>query len=122
MRTFTLAYLAAGFAVGAGLFGWAALSSVRRHGFRGAATVGTRRFLSEDLPLFPLTPVAAWLGLVAFPGIAIWATVVDGFDAAGAIALLLMWLGSLAILRWHLKAKARWERRHGVDAPGPWDD
>jgi hypothetical protein len=53
--------------------------------------------------------------------IAVWATVVDGFDAAGAIALLLMWLGSLALLRWHLRAKARWERRHGVNAPTPWD-
>jgi hypothetical protein len=121
VRTFTLAYLAAGFAIGIGLFGWAAVSSVRRHGFRRAVS-GTRKFFREDLPLYPKVPLAAWLGIVAFPVLAIWATVVDGFDAAGAVALFLLWLGSLALLRWHLKARARWQRRHGVNAPTPWND
>jgi hypothetical protein len=122
VRTFVLAYLAVGLGVGFALLTWAALSSVRRHGFRRAARSAARQFLREDLPLYPKTPWAAWLGLIAFPVIAIWATVVGGFDAAAAIALLLMWLGSLALLRWHFKAKARWERRHGVNAPTPWDD
>jgi hypothetical protein len=83
---------------------------------------GTRKFFREELPLYPKVPIAAWLGIIAFPVLTIWATVTDGFEVGGAIALLLLWLGSVALLRWHLKAKSRWEQRHGVDAPTPWND
>jgi hypothetical protein len=83
VRTFTLVYLAAGFAIGIGLFGWAAVSSVRRHGFRRTLS-GTRKFFREELPLYPKVPIAAWLGIIAFPALTIWATVTDGCSCSGS--------------------------------------
>ena len=78
MGTFNVAYLAVGFAIGFGLFAWAALSAIRRHRFRATLSGVTRQFFVEDLPLYPRVPLAAWLGIVALPVIAIWATVGGG--------------------------------------------
>jgi hypothetical protein len=106
VQTFIVVYLAFGFVVGFGLFGWAALSSVRRHGFRNSVTGGAQELVNE-LPFYWRVPVVAWLGIIALPVLSAWAFIRDGVDALGVIILCLLWLGSFALLRWRRSAKAR---------------
>jgi hypothetical protein len=111
MRWFLGIYLVAGFLLGLGLFGWALVSSTRRHGFfstvRGAATTYV-----HELPLYWSVPWAAWTVLIAVPLIAVWAIVIGEWDPVGAIFLAFLWLLYFALLRWHLRAKA-----HHPDRP-----
>jgi hypothetical protein len=106
MQTFVGVYLALGFLVGFGLLGWAFVSSVRRHGFAGTMRGAAREYLRE-LSLYWSVPVAAWLFLVALPVIAAWAILQGDLDVLGLVSLALLWLLSLALLRWHRQAKAR---------------
>lgn len=55
-------------------------------------------------------PWAAWTFLIAAPLIAGWAIVKVEWDLVGAIFIALIWLFYLALLRWHLRAKARARR------------
>jgi hypothetical protein len=105
MRPAVAIFLAFGFVLGLGLYGWIAVSSVRRHGFRKATRGATRAYL-EELPLYWSVPWAAWTFLVALPIIAIWEIVDGDWDPVGAVSLALLWLGWFAMLRWHRRAKA----------------
>ena len=106
MGTFVLVYLAVGSLIGFALFGWVAVSSVRRYGFRNAVRGAARTFI-EELPLYWRVPVAAWMFVIALPLIAVWAIVTDGWDPVAAIMVGLLWVAYLALLRWHYRAKAR---------------
>jgi hypothetical protein len=105
-------YLAVGVLVAGALYGWAALDSVRRHGFRNATRRAVRAYLDE-LPLNWRVPIAGWMFAIAAPVIAVWASVNGDWDPAGAVLLLLLWLLYLAQLRWHYRAKARFRRPGG---------
>jgi hypothetical protein len=61
VRTFVLLYVALGIVIGAVLFGWAAVSAVRRHGFRSAVRAGVREALDDP----PLVGTFAWLCVLA---------------------------------------------------------
>jgi hypothetical protein len=106
VETFVAAYLAIGFVIGFALFGWAAMSAIRRHGLRGALRSGRRTYIQE-LPLYWRVPVASWMFVITLPLIAGWVTLNGDFDAVGAISVFLLWMLYLALLRWHYKAKAR---------------
>jgi hypothetical protein len=106
VRTFIGVYVAVGFLVGFGLFGWLGISSVQRRGLR-ATVRGAARTLAEELPLYWRVAVAAWMFVIALPLIAAWAVLEGEVDAAGVISVTLAWLLGLALLRWHLRAKAR---------------
>jgi hypothetical protein len=105
-------YLAVGLLVGLALYGWIAVSSVRRHGFRAAVRRATRGYL-EELPLNWRVPVAGWMFVIAAPVIAVWASVNGDWDPSGAVLLGVLWLVYAALLRWHYRAKARDRRRPG---------
>jgi hypothetical protein len=102
VRTFVLLYVALGIVIGAVLFGWAAVSAVRRHGFRGAVRAGVREALDDP----PLVGTFAWLWVLAYPVLFVVAVATEGFDLAGAVALLLIWLVGLALLRRQLRRRA----------------
>ena len=106
METVVAVYLAVGFLIGFALFGWIAVSSVRRHGFRNAARGAARTYI-EDLPLYWRVPVVGWMFVIALPLIAMWATVRGDWDPVGAVSVGLLWLLYLSLLRWHYRAKAR---------------
>jgi hypothetical protein len=106
VETFIAIFLAAGFLIGFALFGWLAVSSVRRHGFRKAARGAARTYV-EKLPLYWRVPVAGWTCVVALPLIAVWAIVKGDWDPVGAVLVGLLWLLYFALLRWHYRAKAR---------------
>jgi hypothetical protein len=106
VQTFTILYLAIGFLIGFGLYGWATVSTVRREGFRVAVRNGARSYI-EALPLYWRVPVVAWMFVVALPLIAGWATLNGDFDPVGAIFVFLLWLLYLGLLRWHYQAKVR---------------
>src|SRR6266516_4289832 len=106
VRTFVAAYLAVGFLIGIGLFGFLMVSSVRRHGFRNAVRSAARTYV-EELPLYWRAPVAAWMFVIALPLIAAWAIVKGEWDPVGALFVALLWLLYFALLRWHWRAKAR---------------
>jgi len=72
--TFIAVYLTVGFLIGFALFGWLAVSSVRRHGFRKAVRGAARKYV-EELPLYWRVPVAGWMFVIALPLIAVWAIV-----------------------------------------------
>jgi hypothetical protein len=105
MRLLIGIYLVVGFVFGIGLYGWATVSSIRRHGvrntFRGAATT-----YAHELRLNWRVPWAAWTVLIAAPLIAAWAIVTGDWDPLGAIFLALLWLLYFVLLRWHRRAKA----------------
>jgi hypothetical protein len=103
VTSFVLAYLAAGIAAGAAVIGWAAVTSVRRHGFRSAVRGAARA--STDDP--PLVGAFAWLCVLAYPVLFVIAVATDGFDAVGAAAVFVLWLGAIGLLRWHLRARSR---------------
>jgi len=103
VETVVAVYLAVGFLTGLALYGWASVSSVRRHGFRKAARLAGRGYL-EELPLNPRTRTASWLLVIRLPVIAIW-------DPGAAVLAGLLWLFYRAMLRWHYRAKARVRRR-----------
>jgi len=111
VRTFVAIYLAVGFLAGFGLFGWLAVSSVRRHGFRNAVRSAARTYV-EELPLSWRVPVAAWMYLIALPLIAARTVVKGELGAVGAIFIVMLWLGWFALLRWHWR-KARTRDVHG---------
>jgi hypothetical protein len=111
MRWFVGIYLVAGFLLGLGLFGWALVSSTRRHGFRSTVRGAATTYVHE-LPLYWSVPWAAWTVLIAVPLIAVWAIVIGEWDPVGAIFLAFLWLLYFALLRWHLRAKA-----HRPDRP-----
>ena len=50
--TFIAVYLTVGFLIGFALFGWLAVSSVRRHGFRKADTI--KRCLDAELAFYAI--------------------------------------------------------------------
>ncbi len=106
MRLAFAIFLAVGFLLSMGVFGWLAVWSVRRHGFRDAVR-GAARMYAEELPLYWRVPVAAWTFVVALPIIAIWAILRGDWDPVGAAFVALLWLTWLALLRWHQRAKAR---------------
>jgi hypothetical protein len=109
VETAIFVVLAVGLLAAVALLGWAAAHEVRRHGFRRAARAAVRGYVSE-LPLYWRSPIVAWMLLVALPVIGIWATATEGFDAAGAVVLAVLWLLALALLRWHLRARRRARR------------
>ena len=109
METAILVYLAVGLLVAVVLFGWAAAHAIRRHGLRRASRGAARSFVTE-LPLYWRVPVVAWMLLIALPAVGVWATASEGFDAAGALMLAVLWLLALALLRWHLRARRRARR------------
>ena len=111
MTTFITVYLAVGFLIALSLFGWIAVSSVRRHGFRSSVRGATHTFL-EELPLYWRTRVAAWVFVIVLPLIAAWEAVDGDVDATDAISLAVVWLLWFALLRWHLRAKARARHLH----------
>jgi hypothetical protein len=106
VRTFATVFLAVGFVLGFGLFAWAALASIRRHGFRNAVRDATRAYVAE-LPLYWRVPIAAWLFVVALPLLAVWGIVEGEWDPVAAAFLAVLWLAYLVLLRWHFRAKAR---------------
>ena len=110
MQTFIAVYLAVGFLIGIALFGWAAVSSVRHHGFRKAVRSAATTYV-EELPLYWRVPVVAWMFVVALPLIAVWAIVNGRWDPLGAISVALVWLLYLALLRWHDRAKSKTKLR-----------
>ena len=65
-------YLAIGFLIAFGLFGWEVVSTVRREGF--GAVGNALRIYIEELPLYWRVPVVAWTFVIALPLIATWAT------------------------------------------------
>src|SRR4051794_25872280 len=103
---FVAVYLAIGFLLGLTLFGWVAVSAVRRHGLRNAVTRAARTN-ARELPLYWRVPVAAWMFVIALPLIAVWAIVNGDWDPVGAIVLTLLWLLYFGLLRWHWAAKRR---------------
>jgi hypothetical protein len=108
--------MAVGFLISIALYGWAAVSSVRRHGFHGAIRGAARTYV-EELPLYWRVPLVAWMFVIALPLIAVWAIINGEWDPAGAILVAAIWLLYLALLRWHYRAKSRTldsrRRRHG---------
>jgi hypothetical protein len=60
VETFISVHFAIGFLIGLGLYGWAAVSTVRREGFRVAVRSGARTYI-EELPLYWRVPVVAWM-------------------------------------------------------------
>jgi hypothetical protein len=104
-------YLIVGFVVGIGLYGWAIVSSIGRHGFRKAIRGAAKTYVHE-LPLYWRVPWAAWTVLIAAPLIAAWAIVQREWDPLGVIFLALLWLLYFVLLRWHSRAKA-----HHPDRP-----
>ena len=111
MHTFVAVYLAIGFLLGLALFGWLAVSAIRRHGVRNAVRGATRTY-AEELPLYWRVPVAAWTFVIALPLIAAWAIVNGDWDPVGAIFLALLWLLYFGLLRWHWAAKGRARQRN----------
>jgi hypothetical protein len=116
VRAFVAVYLAVGFLLGLGLFGWLAVSGIRRHGFRNAVKGAARTYI-EELPLYWRVPVAAWTFVIAAPLIALWAIVNGEWDPAGAILLALLWLLYVGLLRWHRAAKEQARERSPVRGP-----
>jgi hypothetical protein len=112
VETVIVLYFAVGVAIGAGLLGWVAVSSIRRHGFRDAVRAATRESLADP----PLVGTFARLCVIAYPVLFVWAVVTDGMDVVAAAVFVLLWLGGLALLRWHLKTKARRQQTHGGSA------
>jgi hypothetical protein len=110
VRTVVALYLAVGFLIGLGLFGWIAVSSARRHGFRNAVRGAARTYVEEP-PTYWRVPVVGWLFVIALPLIAVWARVRGDWDPVGAVFVGLLWLLYLALLRWHCRAKTRGRRR-----------
>ena len=106
MQTAIAIYLAVGFLLGFGLLGLGAVTSLRRRGFHNAVRGAARTYLDE-LPLYWRVPVAAWTFLIAAPLIALWAILRGEWDPVGAASVALLWLLYFALLRWHLRAKAR---------------
>ena len=106
MQTFTVIFLGIGFIIGITLFGWAAVSSVRRHGFREAVRRAAAGYVDE-LPLYWRVPVVAWLFVIALPLIAVEAIINGEWETGGAISVAIMWLLYVALLRWHYRAKSR---------------
>jgi MFS family permease len=106
MATFIAVFLAVGLLIGFALFGWIAVSSVRRHGFRKAVRGAARTYVDE-LPLYWRVPVAGWMFVIALPLIAVWNVIKGDWDPVGAIFVAFLWLLYLALLRWHYRAKAR---------------
>jgi len=104
--TFVAVFLAVGFLIGFALFGWLAVSSVRRHGFRNAVRGAARTYV-EELPPYWRVPVAGRMFVIAVPLIAVLAIVKGDWDSVGAILVSLLWLIYLTLLRWHYRAKAR---------------
>jgi hypothetical protein len=117
VRTFIIVYLAIGFVIGLGLYGWAAVSTVRRQGFWLAVRNGARIYV-EEFPLYWRVPVVAWMFVFALPLIAGWATLSGDFDPVGAIFVFLLWLLYLGLLRWHYRAKARAQPSSGRPRSG----
>ena len=108
--TVVAVYLAVGFVISFALYGWIAVSSVRRHGFRNAARGAARTYV-EELTTYWRVPVVAWMFVIALPLIAVWASVKGDWDPVGAVFLALLWLLYLALLRWHYRAKTRGRRK-----------
>jgi hypothetical protein len=106
IETFVAVYLAIGFLIAFGLFGWEVVSTVRREGFGGAVGNALRTNI-EELPLYWRVPVVAWTFVIALPLIATWATLRGEFDAVGAVFVFLLWMLYLGLLRWHYRAKAQ---------------
>jgi hypothetical protein len=117
VETFIVGCLAIGFLIGLGLYGWAAVSTVRREGFRVAVRSGARTYI-EELPLYWRVPVVAWMFVIALPLIAGWATLNGDFDPVGATFVFVLWLFYLALLRWHYQAKARAQATSGRPRSG----
>ena len=106
MGTVVAVYLAVGFLIGVALFGWIAVSSIRRHGYRNAVRGAARTYV-EELPTYWRVPVVGWMFVIALPVIAVWASVRGDWDPVGAVFVGLLWLLYVALLRWHYRAKAR---------------
>jgi hypothetical protein len=106
VHTFVAVYLAIGFLLALALFGWLAVSAIRRRGVRNAARRAARTY-AEELPLYWRVPVVALTFVVALPVIAGWEIVTGDWDAVGAIFLALLWLLYFGLLRWHCAAKRR---------------
>jgi hypothetical protein len=64
MRWFVGIYLAVGFLLAIRLYGWAMVSSIRRHGFRSTGRGAAKRHIHE-LPLYWRVPWPAWTALIA---------------------------------------------------------
>jgi hypothetical protein len=113
---FVAVYLTVGFLFVLALFGWLAVSAIRRHGLRNAARRAARTY-AEELPLHWRVPVAAWTFLIALPLIAAWEVVTGNWDPVGASFLALLWLLYFGLLRWHWAAKRR-VREPNPSSPG----
>jgi hypothetical protein len=59
MSWFVGIYLVVGFLLAIGLYGWATVSSIRRHGLRSTVRGAAKTYLRE-LPLYWRVPWAAW--------------------------------------------------------------
>ena len=110
MHAFVAVYLALGFFASLGLFGWLAVASVRRDGFRNAVRGGARAYFRE-LPLYWRVPVVAWTFLIAAPIIAAWAIAAGQWDPVGATFVAILSLAYLSLLRWHLCAEGAGSER-----------
>ena len=106
MSSFVVVYLAVGLAVSLALYGWLAVRAIRRHGLRVAARHAARDYV-ETLPLYWRVPWVAWTGAIGLPLAAAWALVAGDWDPVGAAFIALLWLLYLALLLWHLRARAR---------------
>jgi hypothetical protein len=91
VETFIIVYLAVGFLIGLGFYGWAAVWTVRRRGFWVGVRNGARIYI-EEFPLYWRVPVVAWMFVIALPLIAAWATLNGDFDPVGAVFVFLLWL------------------------------
>jgi hypothetical protein len=74
VRWFVGIYLVIGFLLALGVYGWAMVWSIRRHGFRDTVRGAVKTYIHE-LPLYWRVPWAAWTVLIAAPLIAAWAIV-----------------------------------------------
>jgi hypothetical protein len=74
MSWFVGIYLVLGFLLAIGLYGWATVSSIRRHLFRSTVRGAATTYLRE-LPLYWRVPWAAWTVLIAAPLIGAWALI-----------------------------------------------
>ena len=110
MRWFVGIYLVVGFLLAIGLYAWAIVSSLRRHGFRSTVRGAAKTYIHE-LPLYWRVPWVAWTVLIAAPLIAASAIVRGDWDPLGAIFLALLWLLYLGLLRWHSRSKPHHSRR-----------
>jgi len=115
VETFVIVFLCVGFLVGVGLYAWAAVSSVRRHGPWAAVRSAARTYV-EELSHYWRVPVVAWTFVLAAPAIAGWAALSGEFDLIGAIFVFVLWLLYLGLLTWHYRARGRRSRRR-VGAP-----